>query len=328
MLHAASWFCLFFFLFFFCTNILNNPLQRHPTPTTLLPDFCFLTPVKDRHNSGHSHGLAYVNREQNVCIIRRSSSYVFVWLYQRCVGWTHTVWIYLVIMWTKKFMNMRDEYRMIRLSLAVIVLEFPSRSDPPLPPSSHPNGACTVSPPPSLHYIFLFLPGIWKLAGVRVSAVQAYRRHKRHQHTVRCSREGGGGAEGIAKGRRKRRQKCLGQQWGSITWQRLYSKHEEKAHSCTVVNTPDRPQWAPVREPRGDLHFHGLLFSSPLPFCVHVWKGHMCVFVMICQDIFTAREASQSTAKCCDDAHLLFNRVSDEAQWIFFRRIRIRGVDL
>lgn len=32
----------------------------------------------------------------------------------------------------------------------------------------------------------------------------------------------------------------------------------------------------------------------------------MCVFVVICQDIFTVREALQSTAKCCDDAHLLF----------------------
>lgn len=42
----------------------------------------------------------------------------------------------------------------------------------------------------------------------------------------------------------------------------------------------------------------------------------MCVFVMICQDIFTAREASQSTAKCCDDGHLLFNHVNSEAQRI------------
>lgn len=195
----------------FCINIWINPLLRHPTPITLLPDFCFLTPVKDRHNSGHSHGLAYVNREQNVCIIRRSSCYVFVWLYQPTVGWTRIDWLYLVIMWTKKIMNMRDEYRMIHSSLAVIVLEFPSRSDPPLPPSSRPNGACTVSPPPSLHYIFLFLPGIWKLAGVRVSAVQAYRRHKRHQHTVQYSQEGGGELGWRdGKGKEKKETKMLG----------------------------------------------------------------------------------------------------------------------
>lgn len=198
----------------FCINIPNNPLQRHPTPITVLPDFCFLTPVKDRHNSGHSHGLAYVNREQNVCLIRRSSSYVFVWLRQHCGGWTHIGWLYLVIMWTKKFMNMRDEYRMIHLSLAVIVLEFPSRSDPPLPPSSHPNGACTVSPPPSLHYIFLFLPGIWKLAGVRVSARPIAAARDINTLYSTAGREVGSWAEGIAKGRRKRRQKCLGQQWG------------------------------------------------------------------------------------------------------------------
>ena len=137
-----------FFFFFFCTNIQNNPLQRHPTPIPVLPDFCFLTPVKDRHNSGHSHGLVYVNREQNVCLIKRSSSYVFVWLHQPCGGWTRIGWQYMVILWTKKFMNMRDEYQMIHSSLAVIVLEFPSWSDPPLPPSSHPNGACTQSPHP------------------------------------------------------------------------------------------------------------------------------------------------------------------------------------
>lgn len=40
---------------------------------------------------------------------------------------------YLLIICTKKFMNIRDEYPMIHLSLAVIVLEFPSPSDPPPP---------------------------------------------------------------------------------------------------------------------------------------------------------------------------------------------------
>lgn len=132
-------------------------------------------------------------------------------------------------MWTKKFMNMRDEYRMIHLSLAVIVLEFPSRSYPPLPPSSHPNGACTVSPPPSLHYIFLFLPGIWKLAGVRVSAMQAYCRDKRHQHTVQYSRdEGGELGWRDCEWKEKKETKMLGAAMRLIMWQRLYSKHEER----------------------------------------------------------------------------------------------------
>lgn len=183
MFYAASW--------FFCTNIQYNPLWRHPTPTAVLPDFCFLTPAKDRHNSGHSHGLVYVNREQNVCLIS-SSPYVFGWTRQACGGWKRANWWFLLIMWAKKkkFTKIIDEYQMIHSSLAVIVLEF--LSNPPLPPSSHPNGACTVSPPPSLHYIFPFLPGIWKLAGVRVSAMQAHCRHKRYQHTVQWSQEGGG----------------------------------------------------------------------------------------------------------------------------------------
>lgn len=273
MLHAASW--------FFCMNILNNPLQRHPTPITLLPDFCFLTPVKDRHNSGHSHGLAYVNREQNVCIIRRSSSYVFVWLYQPCVGWTRIGWLYLVIMWTKKFMNMRDEYRMIHLSLAVIVLEFPSRSDPPLPPSSHPNGACTVSPPPSLHYIFLFLPGIWKLAGVRVSAVQAYRRHKRHQHTVQYSREGGGELGwGDSKGKEKKETKMLGAAMRLITWQRLYSKHEER-HIAALWSTHGPATVSSSQSWEATFTFT-VCFKLAASILWPRLKGHMCVFVIIC----------------------------------------------
>lgn len=130
---------------------------------------------------------------------------------------------------TKKFMNMRDEYRMIHLSLAVIVLEFPSRSHPPLPPSSHPNRACTASPPPSLRYIFLFLPGIWKLAGVRISTVQAFRRDKRHQHTVQYSRQGAGElGRRESEGKEKRRQKLLGAAMRLIMWLRLYSKHEER----------------------------------------------------------------------------------------------------
>lgn len=216
------------YLFFFKTTSKIILSRGTPPPSQCSQTFVFWLHVKDRHNSGHSHGLVYVNREQNVCLIRRSSSYVLVWLHHPC-SWTCTSWRFLVIMWTKKFMNMRDEYQMIHLSLAVIVLEFPSWSDPPLPPSPRPNGACTVSPPPSLHYIFLFLPGIWKLAGVRVSGMQAYCCHKRHQHTVQLSQEGGGELSWRdGEGKENKETKMLGAAMRLVTWPRLYSKHEEK----------------------------------------------------------------------------------------------------
>lgn len=148
------------------------------------------------------------------------------------------------MMQTEKFMDMTDECQMIHLSSAVIVLEFPSWSDPPSPPSSHPNGACTLSPPPSLHYIFPFLPGIWKLAGVRVSTMQAYCCHKRHQHTVQWSQEGGG-RDG--EGKEDKETKMLGAAMRQITWWRLYSKHEERYISALWSVHSERPRRAAVR---------------------------------------------------------------------------------
>lgn len=238
--------------------------------------------MKDRHNSGHSHGLAYVNREQNVCIIRRSSSYVFVWLHQPCGGWTqHRLTTSGPHVDSKNSWIWGDEYRMINLSLAVIVLEFPSRSDPPLPPSSHPNGACTVSPPPSLHYIFLFLPGVWKLAGVRVSAMQAYRRHKRHQHTVQYSQEGGGELGWRdSKAKEKKETKMLGAAMRLITWQRLYSKHEER-HIAALWST-HRPATVSSTQSREATFTFTLCFKLAASILWPRLKGHICVFVMIC----------------------------------------------
>ena len=195
----------------FSINILNNPLYQHPTPHHHPAPWLFVFDSSEGQTQFRSQPRISLRKYGAKYVYKGSSSYVFVLLYQVYVDWAHTAGLYLVIIWTKKFMNMRDEYRMIRLSLAVIVLEFPSWSDSPLPPSSHPNGACTVSPPPSLSYIFLFLPGIWKLAGVRVSAMQAYRRHKRHEHTVRCSRQGGGEPGWRdSKGKEKKETKMLG----------------------------------------------------------------------------------------------------------------------
>lgn len=86
-------------------------------------------------------------------IAERCSSYIYLRLHQLWVGRTRIRTLFLAIMWTKKFMNTRDEYRMIRLSLAVIVLEFPSWSDLPLPPSSHPNRAYSLPTPTApLHF--------------------------------------------------------------------------------------------------------------------------------------------------------------------------------
>lgn len=132
-----------------------------------------------------------------------------------------------------------------------------------------------------------------------------------------AGREVGSRAEGIARGRRKRRQKCLGQQPSSITWQRLYSKHEEK-HIAALWRTHGP---ATVSSSRSWAAIFTLTVCFNLTASI-LWRcleGHMCIFVMISLDIFTGREVwlrTQSTAKCYDDAHLLFNHVNNKTQWI------------
>lgn len=130
---------------------------------------------------------------------------------------------------------------------------------------------------------------------------------------VAAGREVGSRAEGIARGRRKRRQKCLGQQPSSITWQRLYSKHEEKhiaalwrAHGPATVS-PSR-SWAAI-------FTLAVCFNLAASILWRCLEGHMCIFVMISLDIFTGRGVSQSTPKCYDDAHLLFNHANNKTQW-------------
>lgn len=99
-----------------------------------------------------------------------------------------------------------------------------------------------------------------------------------------------------------------------ITWQRLYSKHEER-HIAALWSTHGPVTFGSSLSREATFTFT-LCFKLAASILWPRLEGHMCVFVVICWDISTASEASQSTAKCCDDAHLLFNRVNNKAQWI------------
>lgn len=140
-------------------NILNDPPWRHPTPITPFRDFLFFD---------SSEGQTQFRSQPGIILCKQATEYAYngELLQLRISATPPTLCrqnsirtLFLAIMWTKKFMNTRDEYRMIRLSLAVIVLEFPSWSDPPLPPSPHPNSIQSPHPHCSATF-FLFVPGI------------------------------------------------------------------------------------------------------------------------------------------------------------------------
>lgn len=165
----------------------------------------------------------------------------------------------------------------------------------------------TVSPPPSLRYIFLFLPGIRKLARVRVSAVQAYFSHKRHPHTVQWSWDGGRelGWRNAEKKQNKERQ-MLKAARRQTTWQRLYSKRGEKAHNCAVVNTPAGHAELPVRaEGRPSLSQPTL--GSLLPFCGHVWWAIWGPLLWFPKTFQQKERNARAWLNPVDDTHLLFS---------------------
>lgn len=122
---------------------------------------------------------------------------------------------------SEKYMKMKDKCWMIHLSLAVIVLEFPSQSEPPSNPlPSHPTRACMHSLPTPIHPLHLSPPsGRLKTSRGGVSSMQAYRRHKRYQRIVQyCRGRGVSWGRGGARRRERRRKRSKKMLRAALTW--------------------------------------------------------------------------------------------------------------